>query len=367
MASSVSSGQEPRGPLVPELRQGRDPGHQHGDSGPRGAVRQAHRVPDRVRRRDPRLLGAGVPVQARRDAGSDSPTTPTTSSRSARSMKTGAFVGRCTEMCGTYHSMMNFELRVVEPNDFKAYLQQRIAGKTNAEALIGHQPAADGGHHPSVRHPPRGTGGRTRPGEQVGTSMHIEARLFEFLTAFFVLAAVVYGTLTHTLPVRRHRVGRRDGPGDDRGSDADHRHLLPVRRASTRHQAGGLRGRRDQRRRRRTGLLQPAQLVADHDRAVRLRHGRRRRAVAAVVAGGRRWSSCSPPSRAWSSSTTPAPRSTDRSATQSEVTSGLQLVTYRAAEFDPLIGLGRVAEADSKWLSAACCRADEVVEKDRRK
>ncbi len=49
--------------------------------------------------------------------------------------KTGAFVGRCTEMCGTYHSMMNFELRVVEPNDFKAYLQQRIDGKTNAEAL----------------------------------------------------------------------------------------------------------------------------------------------------------------------------------------------------------------------------------------
>ncbi len=26
---------------------------------------------------------------------------------------TGAFVGRCTEMCGTYHSMMNFEVRVV--------------------------------------------------------------------------------------------------------------------------------------------------------------------------------------------------------------------------------------------------------------
>lgn len=47
----------------------------------------------------------------------------------------GAFVGRCTEMCGTYHSMMNFELRVVSPNDFKAYLEQRIDGKTNAEAL----------------------------------------------------------------------------------------------------------------------------------------------------------------------------------------------------------------------------------------
>lgn len=49
--------------------------------------------------------------------------------------KTGAFVGHCAEMCGTYHSMMNFEVRVVTPNDFKAYLQQRIDGKTNAEAL----------------------------------------------------------------------------------------------------------------------------------------------------------------------------------------------------------------------------------------
>ncbi len=49
--------------------------------------------------------------------------------------QTGAFVGRCTEMCGTYHSMMNFEVRVVEPNDFKAYLDQRLAGATNAEAL----------------------------------------------------------------------------------------------------------------------------------------------------------------------------------------------------------------------------------------
>ncbi len=47
----------------------------------------------------------------------------------------GAFVGRCTEMCGTYHSMMNFEVRVVEPNDFKAYLNARADGLTNAQAL----------------------------------------------------------------------------------------------------------------------------------------------------------------------------------------------------------------------------------------
>lgn len=73
--------------------------------------------------------------------------------------ETGAFVGRCTEMCGTYHSMMNFEVRVVEPNDFKAYLQQRIAGKTNAEALqaINQSPVA------VTTHP-----FDTRRGEQVG-------------------------------------------------------------------------------------------------------------------------------------------------------------------------------------------------------
>jgi cytochrome c oxidase subunit II len=51
--------------------------------------------------------------------------------------ETGAFVGRCTEMCGTYHSMMNFEVRVVEPNVFKAYLQYRVdhPNGTNADAL----------------------------------------------------------------------------------------------------------------------------------------------------------------------------------------------------------------------------------------
>jgi len=47
----------------------------------------------------------------------------------------GAFVGRCAEMCGTYHAMMNFEVRAVPANDFKTYLQARAAGKTNAEAL----------------------------------------------------------------------------------------------------------------------------------------------------------------------------------------------------------------------------------------
>ena len=35
---------------------------------------------------------------------------------------TGSFVGRCAELCGTYHSQMNFEVRVVQPDVYKAYL-----------------------------------------------------------------------------------------------------------------------------------------------------------------------------------------------------------------------------------------------------
>jgi cytochrome c oxidase subunit 2 len=34
----------------------------------------------------------------------------------------GSYVGRCAELCGTYHSQMNFEVRVVTPNVFTAYL-----------------------------------------------------------------------------------------------------------------------------------------------------------------------------------------------------------------------------------------------------
>ena len=58
----------------------------------------------------------------------------------------GAFVGRCAEMCGTYHAMMNFEIRAVSPEDFARYIEFRQAnpGATNAEALksIGQEPYA---------------------------------------------------------------------------------------------------------------------------------------------------------------------------------------------------------------------------------
>ena len=37
--------------------------------------------------------------------------------------KKGAYVGHCAELCGTYHSMMNFELRSVSAADYQTYLQ----------------------------------------------------------------------------------------------------------------------------------------------------------------------------------------------------------------------------------------------------
>ncbi|QBJ94907.1 cytochrome c oxidase subunit II [Rhodococcus sp. ABRD24] len=55
--------------------------------------------------------------------------------------KEGAFVGRCAEMCGTFHAMMNFEVRAVSPEKFEEYIEARKAvedggkGLTTAEAL----------------------------------------------------------------------------------------------------------------------------------------------------------------------------------------------------------------------------------------
>ncbi|HEX4724873.1 MAG TPA: cytochrome c oxidase subunit II [Pseudonocardiaceae bacterium] len=39
--------------------------------------------------------------------------------------KQGSFVGRCAELCGTYHSMMNFEVRSLPQNLFQEYMRWR--------------------------------------------------------------------------------------------------------------------------------------------------------------------------------------------------------------------------------------------------
>ncbi len=56
----------------------------------------------------------------------------------------GAYVGRCAELCGIYHSMMNFEMRVVSPQDYAAYVAALEDGLSQADALlsIGQEPYA---------------------------------------------------------------------------------------------------------------------------------------------------------------------------------------------------------------------------------
>ncbi|QIM16481.1 cytochrome c oxidase subunit II [Leucobacter insecticola] len=45
--------------------------------------------------------------------------------------KTGTFMGKCAELCGEYHSMMLFEVRVVEQDEYDAYVKSlRDAGNT---------------------------------------------------------------------------------------------------------------------------------------------------------------------------------------------------------------------------------------------
>ena len=56
----------------------------------------------------------------------------------------GEYVGRCAELCGTYHSMMNFELRAVSPEKFEQFLAAKRAGRSTPDALaaIGEEPYA---------------------------------------------------------------------------------------------------------------------------------------------------------------------------------------------------------------------------------
>jgi len=56
----------------------------------------------------------------------------------------GAYVGRCAELCGSYHSMMNFELRAVSPEEYQRFIAAKQAGRSTPEALqmIGESPLA---------------------------------------------------------------------------------------------------------------------------------------------------------------------------------------------------------------------------------
>jgi cytochrome c oxidase subunit II len=47
----------------------------------------------------------------------------------------GSYVGRCAELCGTYHAYMNFQVTAVSGEDYDAYLEARESGLDTFEAL----------------------------------------------------------------------------------------------------------------------------------------------------------------------------------------------------------------------------------------
>ncbi|MFC4602194.1 cytochrome c oxidase subunit II [Rhodococcus kronopolitis] len=62
--------------------------------------------------------------------------------------KEGAFVGRCAEMCGTYHAMMNFEVRAVSPEKFNEYIELRKPVEEGGRALSTAEALAEIGEAP---------------------------------------------------------------------------------------------------------------------------------------------------------------------------------------------------------------------------
>jgi len=64
--------------------------------------------------------------------------------------RTGSYVGRCAELCGTYHSQMNFEVRVVSDQDYRSYLDE-LARIGNAD------PARQSKALEAIGQPPRAT------------------------------------------------------------------------------------------------------------------------------------------------------------------------------------------------------------------
>ena len=48
--------------------------------------------------------------------------------------KTGVFPGKCSELCGTYHSAMLFNVHVVSEDEYNAYLKTLVAKGQTGEA-----------------------------------------------------------------------------------------------------------------------------------------------------------------------------------------------------------------------------------------
>ena len=110
-------------------------------------------------------------------------------------VKDGHYVGRCAELCGTYHSMMNFELRVVSGTTISSILAAKISGKSTPEALaaIGQAPLA-------TTTCPFNTDRENRRRDQLRQlrrgPMKSEWRIFGGMALFLFLVAALYSWWT---------------------------------------------------------------------------------------------------------------------------------------------------------------------------
>jgi cytochrome c oxidase subunit II len=74
--------------------------------------------------------------------------------------RTGTFVGRCAELCGTYHSRMLFDVKVVDENTYATYLQGLQKAGNIGPALGGSEVAQQNGLVDEVQDNDQSTGGQ---------------------------------------------------------------------------------------------------------------------------------------------------------------------------------------------------------------
>jgi cytochrome c oxidase subunit 2 len=48
---------------------------------------------------------------------------------------TGTFRGQCTNLCGLYHSLMIFQVKVVTPAQFQAWVHQQQHAPNNSDSI----------------------------------------------------------------------------------------------------------------------------------------------------------------------------------------------------------------------------------------
>ncbi len=102
-------------------------GTARGDPRPVPAAQQAGAVQPRLRRRDPLVLDPRLLLQARRDPGSLQQLRPHPDQGGQR------FLGKCAELCGTYHAAMVFHVEVLPEAEYNAYVKELAAnGQTGA-------------------------------------------------------------------------------------------------------------------------------------------------------------------------------------------------------------------------------------------